>query len=257
MKKIDLRFKKKPKISVIISFFNNCDTLEKSLKSILNQSYKNFELIIISDGSNDGSNKIAKKFLTKKNNVLYFESKKNIGLTKMLNIGIKFSRGEYIARHDADDLSLSSRFKNQIDILKKKKNLDLIGSNAKYVYKNKIIPIKMPEKDRYIKKKLIFRNTIIHSTVMMRKKIFQNNLSYDEKFLRCQDYELWLRIKKHTNYYNLQKYLVLRNIKKNNFNLNDLYFSSLARLKHGNFFLAVIFNLKDLMVYFKKKLITN
>ena len=156
MKKIDFRFKKKPKISVIISFFNNCDTLEKSLKSILNQSYKDFELIIISDGSNDGSNKIVKKFLIKKNNVLYFESKKNVGLTKMLNLGIKFSRGEYIARHDADDLSLSSRFKNQIDILKKKKNLDIIGSNAKYAYKNKTISIKMPEKDRYIKKKTHF-----------------------------------------------------------------------------------------------------
>ena len=105
--------------------------------------------------------------------MFYILSQKNIGLTKMLNLGIKFSRGEYIARHDADDLSLSSRFKNQIDILKKKKNLDIIGSNAKYAYKNKTISIKMPEKDRYIKKKLIFRNTIIHSTVMMRKKYFK------------------------------------------------------------------------------------
>ena len=139
MRKIDLRFKKKPKVSVIISFFNDYDTLEKSLKSILNQSYKNFELIIISDGSTDGSNKIAKKFLIKKNNILYLESKKNKGLTKMLNIGITFSRGEYIARHDADDISLPFRFKNQIDILKKRKDLDIIGSNAKYIYKNKRI----------------------------------------------------------------------------------------------------------------------
>ncbi len=254
MKKIDFRFKKKPKISVIISFFNNCDTLEKSLKSILNQSYKDFELIIISDGSNDGSNKIVKKFLIKKNNILYFESKKNVGLTKMLNLGIKFSRGEYIARHDADDLSLSSRFKNQIDILKKKKNLDIIGSNAKYAYKNKTISIKMPEKDRDIKKKLIFRNTIIHSTVMMRKKIFQNNLSYDEKFIRCQDYELWLRIKNKVKFYNIQKELVFRNVKTENFKIKDLLLTSKSRFIHCNYFLSFLLLFRDIFIFILKKI---
>lgn len=254
MKKIDFRFKKKPKISVIISFFNNCDTLEKSLKSILNQSYKDFELIIISDGSNDGSNKIVKKFLIKKNNVLYFESKKNVGLTKMLNLGIKFSRGEYIARHDADDLSQSSRFKNQIDILKKKKNLDIIGSNAKYAYKNKTISIKMPEKDRYIKKKLIFRNTIIHSTVMMRKKIFQNNLSYDEKFIRCQDYELWLRVKNKVKFYNIQKELVFRNVKTENFKIKDLLLTSKSRFIHCNYFLSFLLLFRDIFIFILKKI---
>ena len=254
MKKIDFRFKKKPKISVIISFFNNCNTLEKSLRSILNQSYKDFELIIISDGSNDGSNKIVKKFLIKKNNVLYFESKKNVGLTKMLNLGIKFSRGEYIARHDADDLSLSSRFKNQIDILKKKKNLDIIGSNAKYAYKNKTISIKMPEKDRYIKKKLIFRNTIIHSTVMMRKKIFQNNLSYDEKFIRCQDYELWLRIKNRVKFYNIQKELVFRNVKTENFKIKDLLLTSKSRFIHCNYFLSFLLLFRDIFIFILKKI---
>ena len=254
MKKIDFRFKKKPKISVIISFFNNCDTLEKSLKSILNQSYKDFELIIISDGSNDGSNKIVKKFLIKKNNILYFESKKNVGLTKMLNLGIKFSRGEYIARHDADDLSLSSRFKNQIDILKKKKNLDIIGSNAKYAYKNKTISIKMPEKDRDIKKKLIFRNTIIHSTVMMRKKIFQNNLSYDEKFIRCQDYELWLRVKNKVKFYNIQKELVFRNVKTENFKIKDLLLTSKSRFIHCNYFLSFLLLFRDIFIFILKKI---
>ena len=254
MKKIDFRFKKKPKISVITSFFNNCDTLEKSLKSILNQTYKDFELIIISDGSNDGSNKIVKKFLIKKNNVLYFESKKNVGLTKMLNLGIKFSRGEYIARHDADDLSLSSRFKNQIDILKKKKNLDIIGSNAKYAYKNKTISIKMPEKDRYIKKRLIFRNTIIHSTVMMRKKIFQNKLSYDEKFIRCQDYELWLRIKNKVKFYNIQKELVFRNVKTENFKIKDLLLTSKSRFIHCNYFLSFLLLFRDIFIFILKKI---
>ena len=148
----------KKDFTVVMSVYKNDNPnyLKSAINSLIEQTLPPTELIIISDGSNDGSNKIVKKFLIKKNNVLYFESKKNVGLTKMLNIGIKFSRGEYIARHDADDLSLSSRFKNQIDVLKKKKNLDIIGSNAKYAYKNKTISIKMPEKDRYIKKKTHF-----------------------------------------------------------------------------------------------------
>ena len=172
----------------------------------------------------------------------------------MLNIGIKFSRGEYLARHDADDLSLSSRFKNQIDILKKKKNLDIIGSNAKYAYKNKTISIKMPEKDRYIKKKLIFRNTIIHSTVMMRKKIFQNNLSYDEKFIRCQDYELWLRIKNKVKFYNIQKELVFRNVKTENFKIKDLLLTSKSRFLHCNYFLSFLLLFRDIFIFILKKI---
>ena len=94
----------------------------------------------------------------------------------------------------------------------------------------------MPEKDRYIKKKLIFRNTIIHSTVMMRKKIFQNNLLYDEKFIRCQDYELWLRIKNKVKFYNIQKELVFRNVKTENFKIKDLLLTSKSRFIHCNYF---------------------
>ena len=95
------------------------------------------------------------------------------------------------------------------------------------------------------------------SSIVIHNSVFENCGIFDENFPVCEDYELWLRIKKYTNYYNLQEYLVLREIKKDNFNLNDVYFSSLARLKHINFFLALIFNLKDLIVYFRKKLITN
>ena len=254
--KLDKRKKKKPELRVFFSYYNNQATIKKSLNSVLNQSYKDYEIIIISDGSKDKSNAIVEKIIIKKRyNVLYFKSPKNHGLTKSLNFILKFARGKYIARHDADDISRKNRFNKQIKFIKKNKNIDVLGSNAIYI-EDKLKYIKMPETNNQIKKKLLFRNTLIHSSIIMSKKLLTKH-KYNEKFPRCQDYELWLRIKKDTNYYNLQKYLVLRKIKKDNFNLNDVYFSSLARLKHINFFLALIFNLKDLIVYFRKKLITN
>lgn len=252
--KIDKRKKKIPELSVLFSYYNNQVTIKKSLNSILNQSYKDYEIIIISDGSKDKSNTIVEKIIKKKgHNILYFKSLKNYGLTKSLNFILKFARGKYIARHDADDISIKNRFKKQIKFIEKNKNIDVLGSNAIYI-EDKVKYIQMPETNNQIKNKLLFQNTLVHSSIIMSKKLLLK-YKYNEKFPRCQDYELWLRIKKHANYYNLQEYLVLREIKKDNFNLNDVYFSSLARLKHINFFLAVIFNLKDLMVYLKKKLI--
>ena len=236
--KLDNRKKKKPELSVLFSYYNNQVTIKKSLNSILNQSYKDYEIIIISDGSKDKSNTIVENLIKKKgHNVLYFKSSKNYGLTKSLNFILKFARGKYIARHDADDISRKNRFNKQIKFIKKNKNIDVLGSNAIYI-EDKVKHIKMPETNDQIKKKLLFQNTLIHSSIIVSKKLLSRH-KYNEKFLRCQDYELWLRIKKHTNYYNLQEYLVLRKIKKNHFNLNDVYFSSLARLKHINFFVQV------------------
>ena len=255
MKKIDLRLNKIPKISVILSFFNNRETLEESLNSVFSQSFKNFELILISDGSIDGSNKIAERFLKKKNNILFFKSKHNMGLTKMLNLGIKYSRGEFIARQDADDISLYSRFKNQVNYLTKKGSVDVIGSNAKYVFKNKLYSIKMPREDLDIKKKLLFRNPLIHSSIMLRKKIFSYNKLYNEQFIRCQDYELWLRLKNIVKFYNIQKNLVKRNVKPGNFKIRDLILTTKARFTHCNFFLSLILFLRDSIIFVVKKIL--
>ena len=252
--KIDLRLNKKPKISVILSFFNNNETLELSIKSIINQSYKNFELILISDGSNDLSNKIVQKFLIKKNNILYLRSRVNMGLTKMLNVGIKYSRGDFIARQDADDFSFSSRFKKQIDYFEKNNDVDILGSNAVYIIKNKKQIIKMPEKDINIKQGLPYKNTIIHPTVMMRKKIFNKNIFYNENYLRCQDYELWLRVKNKVKFYNIQKNLVKRIVNPKNFKIKDLILSSKARFTHCSLFLSSILFGVDLSKFILKRI---
>tara|TARA_B100000963_G_scaffold308847_1_gene284509 strand:- start:6153 stop:6929 length:777 start_codon:yes stop_codon:yes gene_type:complete len=253
--KIDNRNKTKPELTVLFSYYNNQKTIRKSLNSILNQSIKNYEIIIYSDGSNDNSDTIVKKIIKNKSlNILFLKSNINKGLTKALNYILKYARGKYLARHDADDISLRKRFEYQLNFLKKNKNIQVLGTNVIHVKDKKRKKILMPESNYLIKKKLPSSNSIIHSTVVMLKKVLVKN-KYNEKFIRCQDYELWLRNKNNINYHNLQKILVIRNLNKNQFNLIDLYFSCLARFKNINFLLFCLYNVKDLFYYLLKKIL--
>ena len=121
LNKIDNRKKKKPELSVLFSYYNNQKTIKKSLNSILKQSLKNYEVIIYSDGSNDKSDEIVKKIIKNKSyNVLFLKSKFNKGLTVVLNYILKFARGKYLARHDADDISLKKKIRISIKFFKKK-----------------------------------------------------------------------------------------------------------------------------------------
>ena len=104
------------KISVILPVYNSETTIEAAVKSILSQSFKDFELIIINDGSSDDTEQIINSFKDKR--IKYIKNVKNIGLIASLNIGIKFSSSEYVARMDSDDISHPSRLKKQILFLK-------------------------------------------------------------------------------------------------------------------------------------------
>ena len=244
----DFRNKKIPTISVLISFYKDKKTLKKSIQSILKQTFKNFEIILLSDGGDNEINQIAQKFINKKNNILFIASKKNLGLTKMLNIGLKYSRGLYLARHDADDISLSKRFKNQVGFLNKNNHIDILGSNAIYIYKNIKKQVIMPELDDQIKKKLPYRNTIIHSSVMMKKKILTKNF-YNEKFRRCQDYDLWLRLKNQVKFHNLQQNLIIRSNTHKKFLISELVISARTRFENCGKIISLIALIKDILSF--------
>ena len=162
LKKIDKRNKKKPDLTVLCSYYNNENTIKKSLNSIFNQTLNNFEVIIYSDGSNDFSDKIVNKIIKNKRNILFLKSDKNLGLTKSLNYILKFARGQFIARHDTDDISKKNRFRNQVNFLKKNKHIHVLGTNSIHI-SNKRKFIKMPKTNFLIKRKLPQENVIIHS----------------------------------------------------------------------------------------------
>ena len=184
--------------TVIMSCYkSNKRLLKKSILSILNQSYKKFEFLIVQDGPDSDLELILKSFLKKDKRIRIIKNKKNMGLPFSLNKAIKISKGKFIIRADDDDISMSNRIELQINFLKKNKNIDILGTNAliKCLYNKKNINTKFPYNNYEIEKTLNLINPIIHSSVCCRKKIFRY-YKYDVNFVKAQDYDLWLKLMK-------------------------------------------------------------
>ena len=164
-----------------------CITIEKSIESIINQTYKELELLILDDGSSDESLKIINKYKNKYKFIKVFKNEKNKGLTYSLNKLIKDSEGEYIARQDSDDESMPNRIMEQITAVEKN-NLDFCSSRALVKNSNKKIPgisYYLP-----IRKVMKVKNPFIHGTLFIKRKVLDEVGLYDEKFYYAQDYKL-------------------------------------------------------------------
>jgi glycosyltransferase involved in cell wall biosynthesis len=182
---------------------NSAKHLEKSVLSILNQSFHDFEFIMINDGSTDESVKIIKKYLDKDNRIKIINNKKNIGLTMSLNKGLQIARGKYIARMDADDIALDNRFQLQYDFLEKNKDIFLVGGSEIFISEDGE-PIKINKRlsnERLLLKALERGDSISHPTIMFRN---QKGARYREKFRYAQDYDFILsQLSKHRRVINI------------------------------------------------------
>ncbi|MBD3282362.1 MAG: glycosyltransferase, partial [Candidatus Portnoybacteria bacterium] len=199
--------KNEPKVSIIMSVYNGERYLRDAIESILNQSFKDFEFIIINDGSRDSSKKIVQSY--KDPRIVFIENKKNIGLTKSLNKGIKLARGEYVARMDADDISAYNRIEKQVNFLDKNKDYCLVGTTFYYIDENNKVIFKkiVPLTNKEIKKGLVKKNCFAHGSVMIRKKILEKVKGYREEIKYSQDYDLFIRIAKKCKVRNLKDVL--------------------------------------------------
>jgi len=175
-------------VSVLLSTYNSEATIEKSLISLLNQTYNNLEILIADDGSTDNTKEICKKFQLNDERILLFSNKKNIGLTKSLNSLAQKASGSLIARQDADDVSLPERIEKQIQFMNKKK-LDAVTTRSLVKQNNK----KRPGISFYIPNKLLInrKNPFIHGTLIIKENIFKDIGYYDERFYFAQDYKLF------------------------------------------------------------------
>ena len=178
---------KNKKVSVLLSVFNNKDTVEEAINSILNQSYSNIELLITDDFSDDSSYDICKYISKKDNRIILFRNSTNLGLTKTLNIMLKASTGYYIARQDADDISYFERIEKQIEALEKN-NFDVIYTRAVKKGSNHLIP----RFSYYLPLKILsrYKNPCVHGTLLTKKKNIFDVGCYDESFYYAQDYKL-------------------------------------------------------------------
>jgi glycosyltransferase involved in cell wall biosynthesis len=163
--------------------------LDEAIASILNQTYKDFEFIIVNDGDDEF-------FIPDDPRIRVISNEKNIGLTKSLNFALDIAQGEYIARMDADDVSYPKRLEEQVKFLDENPDHILVGTWAEIIDENgnKIREVKHPCEDKVIKSELIKYNPFFHSSIMFRK-----GLRYNENFKYAQDYELYFRITRGWN----------------------------------------------------------
>lgn len=185
-----------PTISVVMSVYNAEPYLHSAVKSILNQSFTDFEFIIIEDGSTDNSKNILQELANEDQRLKIIFKDKNEGtegFIKNLNTALKIARGKYIARMDADDLSSANRFEKQLQFLEKNTDVYMVGSNIELINeKNQALRImKAPETDEEIKSNMPKKISMFHPVIMFRN---DKKLYYREKMRYCEDYDLYLRI---------------------------------------------------------------
>lgn len=196
-------------ISVILPVYNGEKYLKEAIESILNQTYKDFEFIIINDGSTDKSLDIIEKYKKEDERIIVI-SRENKGLIATLNEGIEKAKGKYIARMDQDDISLSNRFEEQLKIMENDKEIVVCGSWINVFGENRKEKIsKYFQYDKEIKANLIMSCCFAHPSVMMRRDAFlDNNIWYDENFKNAEDYHLWTQLARVGKFYNIPKVLL-------------------------------------------------
>jgi glycosyltransferase involved in cell wall biosynthesis len=198
-----------PKISVILPVYNAQSYLRESIESILNQSFQDFELIIINDGSTDGSLSIMESYKDQRIRII---NQSNAGLPISLNRAIASAKGEYLARQDADDISLPERLAKQVAYLDAHPQCALLGTWAQIVVEKTLTDrsLSHPHMNGDIQLKLLFFNCFVHSSVMIRKSALKISGLYPEEKEKFppEDYDLWLRIAKHWEVANLPEMLL-------------------------------------------------
>jgi len=183
-----------PKISVVMAVYNGEKYLKEAIESVLRQTYQDFEFIIVDDASNDKTSVILESFDDPR--IKFIKNPENLGLTKSLNKGIKAAKGKYIARMDADDISLPHRFERQVEFLERNPDHAVVGSSYYQIHDSgKICSlIHVLTDDLEIREGLRKQNWFGHGSVMIWKDAFLKVGGYDEKYKFAQDYDLWLRM---------------------------------------------------------------
>ena len=206
-----------PKVSVLMSVYNGSCYLRESVESILNQTLIDFEFIIIDDGSTDNTWEILTKYAERDQRIKLFKNKENIGLTKSLNKGLKLAQGEYLARQDADDISLPDRLKIQTDFLDLYPEVGVLGSDAEAINDqgqslgSRLVPIEHEDNLEHesLQAYLLVNNCLHHSSLMARRRLMQDIGGYDEELRYAQDYKLWWQIGQVSRLTSLSDILIL------------------------------------------------
>lgn len=203
---------KTPLVTVLMPVYNAEAYLHLAVKSILDQSLKDFLFLIINDGSSDRSGEIIQSFAKKDDRIIYI-NRENKGLSFSLNEGVGLSTTPYIARMDADDISLSRRLEQQLAFMEQNPKVDVLGTQAVTIDENghEIDKGFLPLTDGQIKWSMFFKTSLAHPSVMIRKSVFDRVglFKVDTRKEKIpEDYELWTRGIDELKFANLEQYLL-------------------------------------------------
>ena len=225
------------KISVLMPVYNSENYLTSSIESILSQSFKNFEFIIIDDGSTDNSLEIIEKYKHNDKRIVLIKNKFNLGTTRSLNLGLLIANGKYMVRMDADDWSYPDRLKTQYEYMEKHSEIGVSGGAIDVCDKdlNVIYTRKYATIDKEIRKKIFLYSPFAHPATIWNTEKIKNLGGYNERLPLSQDCELYFKIGEFTKFGNLKDKLIKLRIHNNSSSISKDFtqekYAIYARLK--------------------------
>lgn len=199
-----------PRVSVLMPAYNSEKYVGAAIESILNQTFTDFEFIIINDGSTDNTAKIVRDYAKRDQRIKFTDNKKNRGLIAVLNQGLDLCSGEYIARMDSDDISRPERFKLQVEYMDAHPDVAVVGAWIKRFGPS----IKSDDVFKYPSELklfdlLIYGSQMAHPTAMIRTSVLrEHKIYYNPEYKYAEDYDLWMQIAQYAPIHNLQTILL-------------------------------------------------
>lgn len=204
------------RVSIVMSCFNAEDTLRRAVDSMLQQTYSNFEFIIVDDGSSDRTLSILREYEVQDERIVLVVNDHNLGLATSLNKGIKKAQGELIVRMDADDESFLNRIEKQLMYMDQNEKVDVLGTGIinRTADQKEVSKFMLSQKHDDIIKNVFKKPLVFHPTIMIRKEVFEKHGYYDPAVTWAEDADLWYRIYDKVVFHNLQESLLYYTLKQ-------------------------------------------
>src|SRR5260370_35831886 len=212
-----------PMVNVVMSVFNGEEFLSETIDSVLNQSFRDFEFVIVDDGSTDATADILSKYALRDARIRVLREGKR-GCCASLNLGVSLANGKYVANNDADDLAMPSRLEEQVAFMERNPEVGVLGSAYEVISDSGdvIDTIRHPLEDSEIRSEILRYNPICHSSVILRKDIALASGGYRRAFEPSEDYDLWLRMSERSRLANLPNVLVRYRVHGNQLSFRKL-----------------------------------
>jgi glycosyltransferase involved in cell wall biosynthesis len=203
-----------PRVSIVMAVYNGQAHLKEALDSLLDQTFTDFEVVLVNDGSTDDTHDIITSYTDSR--IHLHDNPKNLGLIASLNTGLALAKGEYIARMDADDVALPARLERQVKFLDTHPHIGVCGTWIKTLGAGREYIERFPVTHAEITSRLLFTNALAHPTVMFRAEIARNHhLTYSADYPHAEDYAFWVAWSKVTQLANLPEVLLRYRIHPN------------------------------------------